>query len=77
MFAELTKSKKGSEYVALFTYFSFEGMFGNLQCSKLVLTMLSLVAHHFRRRTTKCDQRNDTVFRHAGELDTGRKPCHK
>ena len=25
VFAELTKSKKGSEYVALFTYFSFEG----------------------------------------------------
>ena len=26
VFAELTKSKKGSEYIALFTYFSFEGM---------------------------------------------------
>jgi hypothetical protein len=26
VFAELTKSKQGSEYVALFTYFSFEGM---------------------------------------------------
>ena len=26
VFAELTKSKKGSEYVALFTYFSFEGI---------------------------------------------------
>lgn len=26
VFAELTKSKKGSEYLALFTYFSFEGM---------------------------------------------------
>ena len=26
VFAELTKSKKGTEYVALFTYFSFEGM---------------------------------------------------
>ena len=25
VFAELTKSKKGAEYVALFTYFSFEG----------------------------------------------------
>lgn len=26
VFAELTKSKKGSEYVAVFSYFSFEGM---------------------------------------------------
>lgn len=25
VFAELTKSKKGAEYVALFTYFSFQG----------------------------------------------------
>ena len=25
VFAELTKSKKGSEYVALFTYYNFEG----------------------------------------------------
>lgn len=27
VFAELTKGRKGAEYVALFTYFSFEGMF--------------------------------------------------
>lgn len=27
VFAELTKSKKGAEYLALFTYFSFEGEF--------------------------------------------------
>lgn len=27
VFAELTKSKKGAEYIALFTYFSFQGMF--------------------------------------------------
>lgn len=25
VFAELTKSKKGAEYVALFAYFSFQG----------------------------------------------------
>lgn len=25
VFADLTKSKKGADYVALFTYFSFEG----------------------------------------------------
>jgi hypothetical protein len=27
VFAELTKSKKGAEYIALFTYFSFQGKF--------------------------------------------------
>ncbi len=27
VFAELTKSKKGAEYIALFTYFSFQGTF--------------------------------------------------
>lgn len=27
VFAELTKGRKGAEYVALFTYFSFEGKF--------------------------------------------------
>ncbi len=31
VFAELTKSKKGAEYVALFTYFSFEGEFDILR----------------------------------------------
>jgi hypothetical protein len=30
VFAELTKSKKGADYVALFTYFSFEGLFLHL-----------------------------------------------
>lgn len=27
VFAELTKSKKGAEYIALFTYFSFQGSY--------------------------------------------------
>lgn len=27
VFAELTKGRKGAEYVALFTYFSFEGTY--------------------------------------------------
>lgn len=33
VFAELTKSKKGSEYVALFTYFSFQSWIRILLCS--------------------------------------------
>lgn len=31
VFAELTKSKKGAEYVALYSYFSFESEFPFLQ----------------------------------------------
>ena len=30
LFAELTKGRKGAEYVALFAFFSFEGMPGEL-----------------------------------------------
>lgn len=33
VFAELTKSKKGAEYVALFAYFSFESRFSHCQFS--------------------------------------------
>ena len=33
MFSELTKSKKGAEYVALFTYFSFQSWIRVLVCS--------------------------------------------
>ncbi|KFA63596.1 hypothetical protein S40285_04121 [Stachybotrys chlorohalonatus IBT 40285] len=33
VFAELTKSKKGAEYIALFTYFSFQGWIRVLICS--------------------------------------------
>ena len=38
LFAALTKGRKGAEYVALFSYFSFEGMltisFVNNSCSQ-------------------------------------------
>ncbi|KUI69215.1 hypothetical protein VM1G_04903 [Cytospora mali] len=33
VFAELTKSKKGAEYIALFTYFSFQSWFRVIFCS--------------------------------------------
>ena len=42
VFAELTKSKKGTEYVALFTYFSFQGMI-NPCLSMLVLTTVAWI----------------------------------
>jgi hypothetical protein len=41
VFAELTKSKKGAEYVALFTYFSFQGTF---TCCLFAITILTLLA---------------------------------
>jgi Fungal potassium channel len=36
VFAELTKGKKGADYIALFTYFSFEGIFSHHRCSLLI-----------------------------------------
>jgi hypothetical protein len=39
VFAELTKSKKGAEYVALFTYFSFECENSSICECRLALTM--------------------------------------
>lgn len=32
VFAELTKSKKGAEYIALFTYFSFQCLYPSPRC---------------------------------------------
>jgi len=44
VFAELTKSKKGSEYIALFTYFSFQSWIRVLLCSgpRQVLNALTI-----------------------------------
>ncbi|KAI0026058.1 hypothetical protein F4780DRAFT_785162 [Xylariomycetidae sp. FL0641] len=46
VFAELTKSKKGAEYVALFTYFSFQSWFRVIFCSgpRQVVNALTLYA---------------------------------
>lgn len=56
MFAELTKNKKGAEYVALFTYFSFQGE----QFIAIILTDTdcnSLDPHHFLSRASSSGQR--------------------
>ena len=44
VFAELTKSKKGSEYIALFTYFSFQSWVRVILCSgpRQVLNALTI-----------------------------------
>jgi hypothetical protein len=47
VFTELTKSKKGAEYVALFTYFSFQGKLFTMSVSAQELTPSSLDPHHF------------------------------
>lgn len=46
VFAELTKSKKGAEYVALFTYFSFQSFIRTIICSgpRQVVNGLTLYA---------------------------------
>jgi hypothetical protein len=41
VFAELTKSRKGADYVALFTFYSFEGM--------LFLLVLGIVTDRTKR----------------------------
>jgi hypothetical protein len=41
VYAELTKSKKGADYVALFSYFSFEGE--NFSCRVLLACMVMLI----------------------------------
>ncbi|KAI9151843.1 Low affinity K(+) transporter 1 [Paramyrothecium foliicola] len=46
VFAELTKSKKGTEYIALFTYFSFQGWIRVLVCSgpRQVVNAMTLIS---------------------------------
>ena len=46
VFAELTKSKKGSEYLTLFTYFSFEGLITLIFSRGSLLNSSSLDAYH-------------------------------
>ena len=45
VFAALTKGRKGNEYVALFTYFSFEGKVAFYNCSKIILNVLSMATN--------------------------------
>ncbi|TLD31386.1 hypothetical protein PspLS_02386 [Pyricularia sp. CBS 133598] len=48
VFAELTKSKKGAEYLALFTYFSFQSWFRVIVCSgpRQVVNAVTLYAFY-------------------------------
>lgn len=54
VFAALTKGRKGNEYVALFTYFSFEGKLTCYSPPECGLTFLSMAAHLLCRRSPSC-----------------------
>lgn len=74
VFAELTKGRKGAEYVALFTYFSFEG---KIQPLGLVFQLIicSMATHHLCWRAATSYQCVDTVFRHGSQSSAGRRTC--
>lgn len=75
VFAALTKGRKGSEYVALFTYFSFEGMEARMAMLNGMLMSPSLVTDRFRRRTSTGHQRSHTVFGLESETHPRRSTC--
>jgi hypothetical protein len=61
VFAELTKSKKGTEYIALFTYFSFQCMFPSARCLNNA-DFPSLDSNHLLPRTSTSHQCPDVVL---------------
>jgi len=75
VFAELSKGKKGADYVALFTYYSFEGTLQMALRSLSMLTRGSLASHTVRRRTTASHQRPYAVHSHATEPHPRRRQC--
>ena len=70
VFAALTRGRKGAEYVALFTYFTFEGKSFVLY-HILDADEASLAPDMFRRRPTIRHQRAHPVFSAEGQIDTG------
>jgi hypothetical protein len=62
VFAELTKSKKGVEYVALFTYFSFQGKL-SFCCANACADDHSLDSNHLLPRTKTSRQCPHSVLR--------------
>lgn len=62
VFAALTKGRKGAEYVALFTYFTFEGKAVRQSVVSSSLIVLSLATYSLRRRPSTSHKRIDSVF---------------
>jgi hypothetical protein len=54
VFAELTKSKKGTDYVALFVYFQFKGTSSGCYLSVLQLNADRRSANYLSRRSSCC-----------------------
>jgi Fungal potassium channel len=76
VFAELTKGKKGADYVALFTYYSFEGMSSwSVFFYFPELTYLSMASNPLRRRTATSYQCTHSLFSHAAESPSNRRKC--
>ena len=79
VFAELTKSKKGSEYVALFTYFSFKCKHCRLSCSTSCSANFNLsvdTSYLLLRPSTSC-QCIDTEVRVRGQTSPHCQECRR
>lgn len=81
VFAELTRSKKGSEYVALFTYFSFKCMYApitHVQPFTLLTTDLySMGPSHLLLWTSPSSQRPHTKICLPGQACAYRHQCRR
>jgi hypothetical protein len=75
VFAELTKSRKGVDYIALFVYFQFKGSMPKLDV--LILAKSSRCSHrHPRPRSSSSHQRSDSLGCHESPDHTrGRTRC--
>jgi hypothetical protein len=63
VFAELTRSKKGAEYIALFTYFSFQGKCRiHIPPIVFLLTTFSVDSYNLLLRSTTSRQCLDSLF---------------
>ncbi|ERT02121.1 uncharacterized protein SPSK_05033 [Sporothrix schenckii 1099-18] len=64
VFAELTKSKKGAEYIALFTYFSFQSWIRVLLCSgpRQVVNALTLLSVYNAQLSASGDNVGNTIL---------------
>ncbi|CAK7199119.1 Potassium transporter [Sporothrix eucalyptigena] len=72
VFAELTKSKKGAEYIALFTYFSFQSWIRVLLCSgpRQVVNALTLLSVYNAQLSVTGDNVGNTLLNFFDKIRT-------
>lgn len=78
VFAELTTSKKGTDYIALFVYFQFKGTLNELGTnSRSCRANMTSRCHsnHLRRRPPSGHQCRHSVFRHEAPTNPRRQAC--